>query len=159
MKGKIKLAAWVMGFLVAFAGTISCRTANPLPAANLSAPGWHVLQGQALWKPDRKRSEVASDLLLATNVTGDLFVQLTKDPIPLVTAEVLGNKWQIQFEGGKYSWHGTGTPPVSFPWFQLPRALSGNRPAGDWRFENVSSNSWRLENPKSGETLEGGFFP
>jgi hypothetical protein len=159
LNSKIKTVIWVMGMLVALAATISCRTAKPLPAANLSASGWHVLQGQVLWKPDRKRSEVAADFLLATNVTGDLFVQLTKDPFPLVTAEVLGHEWQIQFEGGKYSWHGNGAPPKRFPWFQFPRALSGEQLAGPWRFENVSSNSWRLENPKSGETLEGGFFP
>lgn len=157
MNGKFKTAAVGLALLVALAGVVSCRTSNPLPPADLSAPGWHVLQGQVLWKPGRNQAEVAADLLLATNATGDFFLQLTKDPFPLATAEVLRNQWQIQFGGGTY--YGRGEPPARFPLFQLPRALSGGSPAGDWRFENVSSNTWRLKNPRTGESLEGGFFP
>jgi hypothetical protein len=159
LNGKIKTVARVLALLAALAGASSCRTAKPLPSADLSAPGWQVLQGQALWKPDRTRSEVAGDLLLATNAAGDCFVQLNKNPFPVVTAERLGEQWQIQFGAGNYSARGFGAPPDRFSWFQLPVALSGGRPAGDWRFENMASNTCRLENTKTGETLEVVIIP
>jgi len=136
-----------------------CRTANPLPAADLSAPGWRVQQGQAVWQPSQHRPELTGDLLLATNVNGDFIVQFSKIPFPLATAQVSGDQWQIKFGADEYSWHGRGTPPARFGWFQLPRALRNPNPGGNWRFSRVASNSWRLENPRTGETLEGEFFP
>jgi len=83
--------------LLALELCVSCRTAPPLPAADFSAPGWRVMQGQAVWKPARDRAELAGDLLLATNSDGDVYVQLTKTPFPLASAEVAGDRWQIAF--------------------------------------------------------------
>jgi len=60
-----------------------CRTANPLPPADFSAPGWRVQQGQAVWKPSASRPELAGDLLLATNVNGNMFIQFSKMPFPV----------------------------------------------------------------------------
>jgi hypothetical protein len=136
-----------------------CRTAPPLPPADFSAPGWRVRQGQAIWKPSSSRPELAGDLLFATNTNGDFFVQFSKMPFSLATAQTSGEQWQIEFGADEYSWHGRGTPPNRFAWFQLPRALPGANPDGNWRFKNVTTNSWRLENPHTGETLEGEFFP
>lgn len=136
-----------------------CHSTAPLPRANLSAPGWRIQQGQVIWKPSFGRPEIAGDLLLATNANGNFFVQLTKDPFPLVTAESLNGQWQIEFGAAEHSWRGHGTLPARFVWFQLPRALLDWKPARDWHFKNVTSNSWRLENRQTGETLEGGFFP
>jgi hypothetical protein len=145
-------------FLIA-ALVAGCRTAPPLPPADLSAPGWRVRQGQAVWQPPGRRPELAGDLLLATNADGSVFVQLTKNPFPLVTAETAGGQWQIEYGAGEHVWRGRGRPPARFLWFQLPPALLDGKTAGAWRFENVTTNSWRLENPRTGETLEGGFFP
>jgi hypothetical protein len=136
-----------------------CRTSQPLPAADFTAPGWHVLQGQAVWKPSKDRPELAGDLLLATNVNGNFFFQFSKIPFPMATAQVSGNEWQIAFGADKYSWHGHGTPPNRFGWFQLPHALLNTNAAGKWQFARVETNSWRLENLHTGETLEGEFFP
>jgi hypothetical protein len=136
-----------------------CRTANPLPPADFSAPGWRVQQGQAVWKPSASRPELAGDLLLATNANGNFFVQFSKMPFPLVTAHISGDQWQIEFGANKFSWQGRGAPPDRFACFQLPRALLGRNLNGNWHFENVMTNSWRLENPRTGETLEGEFFP
>jgi hypothetical protein len=138
---------------------IGCRTAGPLPPADFSAPGWHVRQGQALWKPAASRPELAGDLLLATNVNGNCFIQFSKLPFPLVTAQVSGDQWQIEFGADKYSWHGHGTPPDRFGWFQLPHALRDPNIGGNWRFTRVETNSWRLENLHTDETLEGEIFP
>lgn len=159
LAGKINTMVGLGALLLVMAGTLSCRTATPLPPADLSAPGWRVMQGEVLWKPSRQHAELAADLMFATNSTGDYLVQLTKDPFPLVTAEVIGEKWQIQFQAGRYSRSGHGLPPARFPWFQLPRALRGAAPGPDWRFEWVNTNAWRLANPETGETLEGAFFP
>lgn len=136
-----------------------CRTTHPLPPADFSAPGWHVQQGQAVWKPSASRPEVAGDLLLATNVNGNFFIQYSKIPFPLVMAQVSGGQWQIQFGADKYSWHGHGTPPNRSGWFQLPRALLDPNLGGSWQFTHVETNSWRLQNSHTGETLEGEFFP
>jgi hypothetical protein len=136
-----------------------CRTAQPLPPADFSAPGWHVQQGQAVWKPSSNRPELAGDLLLATNADGNFFIQFSKIPFPLATAQVSGDQWQIEFGSNEYSWHGHGTPPNRFGWLQLPRALLDTNIGGNWKFTHVENNSWRLENPQTGETLEGEFFP
>jgi hypothetical protein len=136
-----------------------CRTANPLAPADFSAPGWHVQQGQAVWKPASSRPDLAGDLLLATNVNGDCFIQFSKVPFPLATAQVSGDRWQIEFGADKYSWHGHNTPPSRFSWFELPRALSDQDLGGKWHFTCVETNAWRLENPHTGETLEVEFFP
>lgn len=136
-----------------------CRTAPPWPSADFSAPGWHVQPGQAVWKPSANRSEIAGDLLLATNANGNIFIQFSKMPFPVVTAQVAGDRWQIEFGADKHTWHGHGTPPERFSWFQLPAALAGETTRGNWRFVNPTPDSWRLENPRAGEILEGGFFP
>lgn len=136
-----------------------CRTAQPLPPADFSAPGWRVQQGQAVWKPSASRPELTGDLLLATNVNGNFFIQFSKMPFPLATAQVSGGQWQIEFGADQYSWHGNGPPPNRFGWLQLPRALLGTSIGSNWKFTRVETNSWRLENPRTGETLEGEFFP
>jgi hypothetical protein len=156
---KIKILAGIGALLVVLAGTVSCRTAAPLPPEDFSDPGWRMMSGQALWKPSRQHAELAADLMFATNSTGDYLVQLTKDPLPLVTAEVIGGQWQIQFQAGRYSRSGRGAPPARFPWFQLPQVLQGAPPGPEWRFKRVNTNAWRLEDPETGETLEGVFFP
>lgn len=136
-----------------------CRTTPPLPPADFSAPGWRVQQGQAVWKPSSNRPELAGDLLLATNANGNFFIQFSKMPFPLATAQISGGCWQIEFGADKFSWHGRGTPPGRFAWFQLPPALLDANLNGNWKFNRVETDSWRLENPRTGETLEGEFFP
>jgi len=137
----------------------SCRSIPPLPPADLSSRGWRVQQGQAVWQPTRKRPELAGEILLATNTGGDFFVQFSKTPFTLATAQVMNGQWQIEFGSGEYTWRGRGEPPSRFGWFQLPRALAGRRPGRDWQFERLPTNLWRLENRRTGESLEGSFFP
>jgi hypothetical protein len=136
-----------------------CRTANPLPPADFSAPGWHVQQGQAIWKPSSNRPELAGDLLLATNANGNIFIQFSKTPFPLATAQISDGQWRIEFGDGAFSWHGRGAPPGRFAWFQLPHGLLDSNVGGNWKFSHPASDSWRLENPHTGETLEGFLSP
>jgi hypothetical protein len=138
---------------------VSCRTALPLPPADFSSPGWRVQQGQAVWKPSKNRPELAGDLLLATNTGGNFVIQFSKTPFTLATAQVAEGAWRIEFGGGRYSWRGHGAPPSRFVWFQLPFALATTEPARPWKFMRRADDSWRLENPRTGEFLEGVFFP
>ena len=150
----------IIGALLLAAGPcVSCRSLDPLPPVDLSAPGYRVQQGQALWKPTKTRPELAGELLLATKTNGDFFVQFTKTPFTLATAQRVGDQWQIDLGSGHYRRSGHGPPPVRFVWFQLPAALAGAGVSGNWSFDRVTTNSWRLENHRTGEALEGGFFP
>src|SRR6476620_10614627 len=88
--------------LLALVLCVSCRSLPPLPPADLSAPGWRMQQGQALWKPTKSRPELAGELLLATNANGDFFVQLSKTPFTLATAQRIGDQWQIEFGSDDY---------------------------------------------------------
>jgi len=136
-----------------------CRTAGPFPPADFSAPGWKVQSGQAVWHPPGNRPELAGDLLLATNVDGSCFIQFSKVPFPVVTARISGDQWRIEFGANEHTWQGAGVPPDHFAWFQLPRALLGANPPGTWHFASPAGQAWRLENPRTGESLEGAFSP
>jgi len=137
----------------------SCHTEVALGPANLSGSGWRVRQGQAVWKPTRSRPELAGEFLLATNASGDFFAQFAKPPFTLVVARSEGDRWQIEFGSGGYSRRGQGRRPGRFAWFQLPAALAGTRVGDDWRLDHPAVNSWRMENRRTGERLEGVFFP
>jgi hypothetical protein len=133
---------------------VSCRTVQ-LPPADFSRPGWQVHEGQAVWRPTRKRPELAGDLLLATNTEGDFFIRFAKTPFTLATAREQAGAWQIDFGGGMHVFSGHGSPPRRFAWFQLPGALDGRKPPPPWKFTALPDDSWRLENPHTGESLEG----
>jgi len=134
-----------------------CRTARPLPPVDLSKPGWHVLQGQAVWQPPGHHPEIAGDLMLATNANGNYFIQFTKTPFVIATAEVQDGRWDIRL--GKYHRGGTGHPSGRFVWFQLPAVSAAQDLNDGWKSEPHSGNLWRLKNPHTGETLAGEFFP
>jgi hypothetical protein len=138
---------------------LSCRTIPPLAPADLSQPGWGVRQGQAVWKPTDGRVELSGELLLATNVNGDMFVQFSKNPFPMATAQTAGPRWRIEFGSGNYTTGGLGHPPARFGWFELAPALAGARLDSAWHFERTATNNWKLWNHRTGETLEGYLWP
>ena len=138
---------------------VSCRTAPPIAPVDFSAPGWRVLQGQAVWKPDTHRPELAGELLVATNSTGDFFVQFSKIPFPMAVAQSVNKNWRIEFGHGEYVRAGVGLPPGRFAWFELPRILAGAPAGAQWRFEREADNHWKLENRRTGESLEGFLWP
>src|SRR5436190_16985831 len=111
-----------VGLFLMFAAT-GCRTLPPLAPANLSEPGWTVRQGQAVWQSGKERPEIAGELLLATKSNGEVFVQFTKTPFPLVIAQQVANHWQVQFPTQNKSYSGLGTPPSRLIWFPLAEAL------------------------------------
>jgi hypothetical protein len=156
---------WARRFLLAVALVlvlalgVSCRTAPPNAPVDFSAAGWRVLQGQAVWKPDTHRPELAGELLMATNNTGDFFVQFSKIPFPMAVAQSVNKNWRIEFGRGEYVRAGHGLPPGRFAWFELPRILAGAPAGAQWRFEREADNHWKLKNRRTGESLEGFLWP
>ena len=131
-----------------------CQTLPPLPAVNLKAPGWTARQGQAVWRRTRSAPEIAGEILVATRADGASFVQFTKAPFPLVTAQANPGGWEVTAPAQNRRYSGHGPPPARILWLMLPRALAG-QPLPEnfsWR---ADSNGWRLENGKTGESLEG----
>jgi len=120
----------------------------------LSAQGWRLLQGQAVWKPAKDKPELAGELLLATRTNGDTFVEFAKTPIPLVAAQSIAGQWQIEFGNGDRVCSGRREPPTRFIWFQLPRVMAGTNLSSGWRVEHTAAKAWRLENARTGEILE-----
>ena len=149
--GRWKAAAWLFCALV----FSSCRGIAPLPPVNLSAPGWKLQQGQAIWRTERDAPEVAGEIIFATSAEGNSLLQLTKNPLPFVTVQTSGESWQIDFVPKRRRLSGKGTPNARLLWIHLARALSGTRPPAPLTFEQTERHGFRLENPKTGEVITG----
>jgi len=145
---------WSLFSLIALTG---CVSAPPLPKANLSEPGWTVQQGQAVWHRSKSGAqgpaEIAGDLTLATRADGSAFVQFSK-ALPLVIAQTTPTAWQIESPVQNVRFARHGKPFARIIWFQLIDALAGKPLAKGWQWKNSDTN-WHLENPSSGEYLEG----
>ena len=147
-----------IGVLFLATGLAGCRAPSTLPAVNVSAPGWQVHQGQAVWTPNHKRPEMAGELFLARHASGDCLVQFTKPPFTIVEARQTGQSWVLDFGSGQKVWRGTGKPPARVVWFQLARARSGAGMDGRWSWTRDGEGAWILTNQRTGERLEGQFF-
>jgi hypothetical protein len=124
-----------------------------------SGPGWHIQQGQALWRPRQGLPEFGGDLILATNADGWALIQFDKTPLSMVLAQTTPTRWFIRFPQQQYSFSGHGLPPVRFAWLYLPAALAGKPLPLTLHFERRPQGGWRLENTGTGETLEGYLSP
>ncbi|MHC1768722.1 MAG: hypothetical protein AB9869_31315 [Verrucomicrobiia bacterium] len=137
-----------------------CATPRPDLRADLSAPGWRVREGQAVWRPAKAKPDLAGELLVASHPSGQSFVQFAKPPFQLVTAHQTGERWQITFGANNRTFSGRGKPPPRFIWLHLAARLdSGQRPPSGWRFQSEAAGQWRFENHATGETLEGYLKP
>ncbi len=135
----------------------ACHTA-PLPRLNLQEPGWTIREGQAVWKRDRQAPEIAGELLVAT-APGETFVQFSKSPFPMIVAQSTTNRWQVEIpaQGKRYS--APGKPPARLIWLYLSRMLEGQPGPKHWNFHKLPDNRWRVENDKTGESIEGYLEP
>jgi hypothetical protein len=143
-------------FLFVFSG---CQTIPTLPPVNLSAPGWNIHQGQAVWRSKKDAPEIAGDLLLATHPDGRSFVQFTKTPLPFVVAQTTSNSWQIQFVPVNKIYSAHGRPPAQLAWLHLAQCLDGAPPPKKWKWERLDNGGFRFQNPSTGESLEGYLNP
>jgi hypothetical protein len=131
-----------------------CAT-TPENLFTVSGPGWTVQQGQALWTPRSGAPQLGGDLVLATDANGRALVQFEKMPLSLVTAQVTPELWAIHFPQGGGFWKGHQPAPTRTIWLYLPAAIAGKPLPEPLKFEQKPDGNWRLENPKTGEILEG----
>jgi hypothetical protein len=137
----------------------ACRTAAPVPPADLTAPGWTVRQGQAVWKRGHNAVELAGELTVATQPHGRAFVQFVKPPLPLITLQVTTNHWELQSANLARPLAAPGRPPQRLAWTQLLACLAGRTPPPEWVFEREGQDMWRLTNRRTGETVAGYLSP
>jgi hypothetical protein len=124
-----------------------------------TGPGWHIQQGQAVWRPERDRPEFGGDLVLASDQAGRHLIQFDKTPMAILSAQTTSNRWLIQFPPRDLSFSGYGAGPTRFAWLYLPRALDGKPLPPALHFEHKPDGGWRLENTRTGESLEGFLAP
>lgn len=136
-----------------------CRTATQSPLFTATGPGWRVQEGQALWRPGRRYPELGGELVMASDAEGRCAIQFTKTPLPLVLAQTTRTNWLIEFPPRRMSFGGRRAPPTRFAWLYLHAALYGDSLPSTLRFERKPDGGWRLENTRSGETLEGFLAP
>jgi hypothetical protein len=136
---------------------VACRTVKPLPADDLSAPGWTIRQGQAVWKTHD--SEIAGELIVATHPGGRSSLQFIKTPLPLVSAQREGELWTIRFIADGRTISGRGVPPAQLLWLHLVPALRGYLPPRTLEFKTDSGGNWELRTGEHGESIAGFLNP
>jgi hypothetical protein len=152
---RASLGSALLAILLLCAG---CQTATK-SLFTASGPGWRVQEGQALWCPGRDLPEIGGDLVLAMHEDGRCLVQFDKTPLSLVSVQTIRTEWLIRFPPRRMGFSGRGPGPTRFAWLYLHTALAGEPLPPPLQFERKPDGSWRLANPRTGETLEGKFFP
>ena len=135
-----------------------CQTATE-NLFTATGPGWHVQQGQALWRPKSGLPEFGGDLVLASDDAGRCLVQFDKTPMAILSAQTTTNRWLITFSQQQMSFSGNKPAPARFSWLYLPDALEGKPVPVNFHFERKPGGGWRLENSRTGETVEGFLSP
>lgn len=103
--------------------------------------------------------EVAGDLVVASHEDSRCLIQFSKTPMTLISVQTTPTHWLIQFPPRQMNFAGHRQPPVRFAWLYLHAALAGEQLPSPLRFEHQPEGGWRLENTRSGETLEGFLAP
>ncbi len=132
-----------------------CRLVPPLGAVNLESPGWSVREGQAVWQPKTGAPEMAGELLLASGPNQRTFVQFSKNPFPFMVGQLTTNSWEIQLPTMNKRYSGRGQPPKRLILLYLPGLLAGKAAPKGWVWQWLDQERWRVENPRTGESLEG----
>jgi hypothetical protein len=136
-----------------------CMTSMSKSLFTASGPGWTVQEGQALWRPGSKYPELAGEIVMARHEDGRCGIQFAKTTLPVVLAQTTGTNWLIQFPPQQLSFGGRGAPPRRFTWLYLHDALAGRELPKNFNFQRKPDGGWRLENARTGETLEGFLTP
>jgi hypothetical protein len=152
----------ISGFNLILAASLLFLCGCQSPVQNLfeaTGPAWRVQQGQALWRPKTGLPEFGGDLVLASDDSGRRLIQFDKTPMAILSAQVTSNRWLIKFPAKKMSFSGFGSGSTRFSWLYLPAALDGRPLPKIFKFERKPDGGWRLENSRTGETVEGYLSP
>jgi hypothetical protein len=145
-------------FLAGLMFLCGCQTSKQ-SLFTAAGPGWRVQQGQVLWRPQQGQPEFGGDLVFASDDAGRCLIQFDKTPMAILSAQVTSNRWLIKFPQWNMSFSGRGAAPTRFSWLYLPAALVGKTLPEPLHFENKAGGTWRLENSRTGESLEGFLSP
>jgi len=144
--------------LVLLAACAGCGTAG-IEHISTTGPGWKVQEGQAVWRPDRNRPELSGDMVVAICSDNSYVFDFSKTPLPVVHGQTTATNWLIEFPAAKLGFGGRNQPPTRFTWLYLQKALSGQPLPKRFQFTRNSEGSWRLENTRTGEFIEGYLAP
>ena len=136
-----------------------CRTSPASALFSASGPGWRVQEGQVLWRPAANMTELGGELVVATHEDGRCSVQFSKTPLPLVLAQVTRTNWLIRFPPRRLAFSGPKPAPGRFTWLYVSDALSGAPLPAGYTFLRQPDGGWRLENHRTGETIQGYLSP
>lgn len=125
----------------------------------VSGQGWRVQEGQAVWRPRHGLPELGGDVVMASHADGSCAVEFAKPPLALVVAQTTRTHWLVRFPPRGIGFGGRGRPSARFAWLYLHAALVDEPLPKQFRFERKPDGSWRLENTRSGETVEGYLSP
>jgi len=131
-----------------------CKLIPTLPRVDLHDAAWRVLEGQAVWRPNRTAPELAGEFLLATNVNHAIYFQFSKAPFPMIVAQSTAKGWQLEIPIRGKCYSGPGSPPARVIWLRLPALLRGEPPPKHWLWTH-SGDHWTLANEKTGESIDG----
>ncbi len=159
LKAHFSAASFGLALLAGPMLSAGCRTASERPLFTATGPGWHVQEGQALWRPGRQFPELGGELVVATHEDGRCLIQFAKTPLPLVLVETSRTNWFIEFPPRRMSFGDRQPAPIRLTWLYLPAALAGDSLPSELRFIRNPDAGWRLENTRSGETVEGFLGP
>jgi len=152
---RLSLGSVLLAVLMLFCG---CRTTTK-SLFTASGSGWHIQEGQALWRPERGLPEFGGDLVLASDADGRCLLQFDKTPLSLVFVQTTPTQWLIRFSQRQMDFAGRGPGPTRFAWLYLHTALAGEPLPPPLYFERKTDGGWRLENIRTGETMEGFLSP
>ena len=130
-----------------------CSTPPKAEAVDLSAPGWTVRQGQALWKPGADKPEIAGDVVVSTHPTAGSYIQFSKT-LPIVSGRITSAGWEFENIAENKRYSGGGKPPKAIVWLQLLRAIDGQDISDRWTVARPSSDFVTLEDEFRGERLQ-----
>ncbi len=122
---------------------------------DLQEPGWTVQETAAAWKPRREAPELLGELMVAHHPDGSRFVQFSKQGLPLVTAQLTPEAWQIASSLRKGRYGGRRPAPSQILWFRLESLPPNSAWPAPWKFSQGDSGSWTLTQTRTGERLEG----
>lgn len=150
--------ALLLGFIVAAAGLVGCRSAGGPELG--AATTWRVRQGQAVWRPNARGPEVAGDVTVAVGAAREFLIEFAKPAFPLVRVVRQGERWEIAAPGrGRRSGSGAVPSPVA-GWMRLGELLTGVPLPAPWKGEvGADGAEWSVENPRTGERIEGFLSP
>lgn len=136
-----------------------CRTLHRLPPVDVSAAGWTLRQGQAVWRETTNAPGIAGEIVVAMHAQGDSTVQFTKTPLPFLAGQRTAQAWHMEFIPQKQIQSGTGAPPSSLLWLWLPAALGEATLPSPLQFRALPEGTWELENTITGESIRGFILP